>query len=837
MIAEHFSPDDLQNYRVGNRSPADSTLIENHLETCADCRAELERLPDDGFTGRVQEALRASPAAAMSLGSIPDVSFTIRPSSMAAATPILPGELPAEFSQLPQYSNIRPLGQGGMGVVYRATNARMGRDEVLKVVNRALLQRAGALERFEREIRAAGQLQHPNIVTAYAAHEIGEMLILSMEFVNGPSLDQYLKEQGPLGVARATQIVLQAARGLGFAHQANLVHRDIKPGNLMLAQSAGKTTVKVLDFGLAKAVDGPEQANLTGDGKMLGTPSTMAPEQIRNSAKADHRADIYSLGCTLFCLLTGRPPFVEDSIIGVLMAHTTQPPPRLTEFRADVPAALDELIQKCLAKDPAARPQSMTELMNLLKPFTSASRALATSTVSITEPTPLPVMKQARRPKWFMPVLLGGLLALLGLGLFAGGVFRVKTPEGILELTDLPADAEVLVDGAKVQLSWAAGKQTAEVRVVPGSRKLEVISGGVTVRGEEVTLSSGERKTLSAKLVPVAAAAPTNLVPKNPDMDLSEDEGPRRNGHPTTTHAGNWTNSANTLYLDGEAQPYFPQVSFGNSAWTNYDFRIQFKRIDPKAHQIGLCVRSDGPENQYTFSLGAFGNTLDQFEQNQGGKWKQIQTRKHRLAENVWYTATVKMRFNTFECLLATEDGPDIRVFVGQVNAFDRGRVGLLMFKTGGYLIRNVEVTDPAGKELWNGLPEVRLRPRYSDYVKKHLPNQEKIDRLANINGGQWAIKDGVLRQTSNTTLASSCVFGGVWTEYDFAAELRSTGGSSAQLVYHSLGLNRRTMAFLRGKLNERSESMLVVESTDLNGWLKHEVFNKPFKPAVNNRD
>src|SRR5438552_10353269 len=225
--------------------------------------------------------------------------------------------LPPELAGNPQYEISRELGRGGMGVVYLAKNKLMDRLEVLKVVNRALLDRPGAVERFLREIRSAAKLEpHPNVVMAYSAFQVGELLVFAMQYVEGEDLAKFVKARAtPLPVPLACYCIHQVAVGLQYAFEKGLVHRDIKPQNLMLSREGKKYVVKVLDFGLAKAKrEEGEGLDLTGEGRMLGTPDYMAPEQACDAAHADVRADIYSLGCTLYYLLTGAPPFEGNSL-------------------------------------------------------------------------------------------------------------------------------------------------------------------------------------------------------------------------------------------------------------------------------------------------------------------------------------------------------------------------------------------------------------------------------------------------------------------------------------------------------------------------------------------
>ncbi len=223
---------------------------------------------------------------------------------------------------VPGYEVLGELGRGGMGVVYLARNVLMDRREVLKVVNKALLDKPGVMERFLREIRSAAMLRHNNVVQAYSAVQAGELLLFAMEYVEGEDLDKVVQRQGPLPVPYACHYVSQAAMGLQHAHEQGMVHRDVKPQNLMLCLQKKKHIVKVLDFGLAKARrEGEAVTDLTGFGAVMGTPAYMAPEQAQDAASADVRADIYSLGCTLYFLLTGAPPFTGKSVFAILQAH------------------------------------------------------------------------------------------------------------------------------------------------------------------------------------------------------------------------------------------------------------------------------------------------------------------------------------------------------------------------------------------------------------------------------------------------------------------------------------------------------------------------------------
>ncbi len=296
--------------------------------------------------------------------------------SLPAQGPTLPYARPSPAAgaptlQVPGYEIQGELGRGGMGVVYLAKNVLMNRLEVLKVANRALLDRQpGAAERFLREIRAAAQLGHENVVKAYSALQVGELLVFAMEYVEGEDLDRVVRRQGPLPVAHACHYVSHAALGLQHAHEQGMVHRDIKPPNLILTRRGKKHVVKVLDFGLAKAVrEGEAATDLTGAGAMMGTPAYMAPEQAQDAAVADIRADIYSLGCTLYFLLTGAPPFAGASIYAILKAHESTEATPLHQKRAGIPAELSAVAARLMAKGPARRFQKPIDVAKALAPF------------------------------------------------------------------------------------------------------------------------------------------------------------------------------------------------------------------------------------------------------------------------------------------------------------------------------------------------------------------------------------------------------------------------------------------------------------------------------------
>ena len=247
------------------------------------------------------------------------------------------------------------IGRGGMAVVYRARDLRLDRQVALKILDPVLAGNEQFQQRFIRESRAAAAVDHPNIIPVFAAGEADGVLFIAMRYVSGPDVRRLLDSGGPLAVRRAVDIVFQVAAALDTAHQRGLVHRDVKPANMLLdpAPGGGRSEhVYLSDFGLSKqAVAG---LGLTATGQLVGTLDYVAPEQIENRP-VDGRGDLYSLACTAFEMLSGAPPFRRDQHLALLWAQLSEPPPRLTRRRPGLPPAVDQVMRKAMAKSPADR--------------------------------------------------------------------------------------------------------------------------------------------------------------------------------------------------------------------------------------------------------------------------------------------------------------------------------------------------------------------------------------------------------------------------------------------------------------------------------------------------
>jgi serine/threonine protein kinase/Leucine-rich repeat (LRR) protein len=272
---------------------------------------------------------------------------------------------------LGSYTIIDKIGAGGMGQVFKALHRRMDRTVAIKMLPPAMTKDAAAAARFEREVRAAAKLSHPNIVAAHDADQANGVYFLVMEYVEGKDLSASVKKDGPFPVAKAVNYILQAARGLEFAHSKGVIHRDIKPANLLLSTDG---TVKILDMGLARldiAGESGPQDELTGTGTIMGTVDYMAPEQAVNTKHADHRADIYSLGITLYYLLAGKAAYTGDTVMEKLLAHREKPIPSLRNVQPDISDQLQAVFSKMVAKKIEDRYQSMTEVVTALEQCSS----------------------------------------------------------------------------------------------------------------------------------------------------------------------------------------------------------------------------------------------------------------------------------------------------------------------------------------------------------------------------------------------------------------------------------------------------------------------------------
>lgn len=333
----------------------------SQVRRCAECNNEVR-----------DHRARCDACEAKSSSDENGMLATVDHSPSSQSAPTKPGEMPSSGDQFGEYRVIRQLGKGGMGSVYEAEEAESGRRVALKLFGQSL-DSTDAKKRFIREGRLAASISHPNTVYVYGTEEINGIPTISMELVAGGTLEAKIRESGPMPVGAAVDTILQVIEGLDAAQKLGVLHRDIKPSNCFLDASGA---VKVGDFGLSVSTLSKVDLKLTTSGSFVGTPSYASPEQLRGQPM-DLRSDIYSVGVTLFYLLTGKIPFEAESFVQLIAAVLEQPTPSASQLRKEVPRELAAVVARCLDKQPAKRFQSYAELKAALAPFTSAAPVAA----------------------------------------------------------------------------------------------------------------------------------------------------------------------------------------------------------------------------------------------------------------------------------------------------------------------------------------------------------------------------------------------------------------------------------------------------------------------------
>jgi serine/threonine protein kinase len=323
------------------------------------------------------------------------------------------------------------LGRGGMSVVYRAENPRLGNQVALKLLAPELTEDESFRERFVRESRSAASIVHPNIIPIYDAGDWEGVLYIAMRFVDGPNLRELAKRDEGLPAWRTLRLATQVGSALDAAHARGLIHRDVKPANILVEEGAeGEDHAYLADFGLTKHLE--SHSGITGTGEFVGTIDYMAPEQIEGKT-VDARADLYALGCVVFECLAGVPPYRRETEVAVLWAHMRDEPPVLSEARPGLPESADRVLAKALAKDPADRYGSSREFLGELRTALGEAQTSAATPPTIAAATAVPAHRRIRRPS------LGGLrpsaagmagALLLGLLLGAGIVSAILIPGG-----------------------------------------------------------------------------------------------------------------------------------------------------------------------------------------------------------------------------------------------------------------------------------------------------------------------------------------------------------------------------------------------------------------------
>jgi serine/threonine protein kinase len=771
----HPTDQTLSAYGLGKLEEVLADAVGSHLEQCEECRNRVAELSADSFLERAREAQEDSRTSAKGEsrlgGSGRDPG--VNPLPPPAET------LPPGLADHPDYEIKKELGRGGMGVVYLAHNSMMGRDEVLKVMGRQIMERPGVLDRFSREIKAVAKLRHPNIVTAYTAFRLNDSIVFAMEFVDGLDLSKMVKTKGPLPVAHACNFIYQAALGLQHAHEEGLVHRDIKPGNLMLARAGQKATIKVLDFGLAKVtreqkVDG----GLTSVGQALGTPDFIAPEQIIDAQSADIRADIYSLGGTLYYLLTGRPPFKANSLYDIYQAHISRDADPLNLVRPEVPFELAALVGKMMAKDPSRRFQTPGEVAEGLKPFFRKGaggfvgvraevsvggqfdKTVIESVPAPTEPDtdavgtrggikksvdrtvdggrweslirlsqegssgdfPM-VSSPTRKPprKGWAVALAGSLLALLAMGVI---VITIKNQNREIRV-QVPDDgpAKVEHDGVTVEVNPSREKKAdAPVGETPAKKPGDAVA------------QTNSKPVGTREFLPLFNGTDLTgwMFPHNDDADWTVVRG---------SIVGSGTSQPSVIATDRSDYEDFHlrmEVRTFDNLNKNLDIRASFSEKDVVFYNFLTGVVRAGDRfaylGEYLLKLGGVFN--DGTRTTTDGLRQITAPTTPGLAKNTWQRIEIIANGSVFRMVV---DGREVSAFEDTNATLRRGHIAIRLRQGGQIEIRNIEI-----KEL-NAKRDANNQPPERPYVP--LFNGSDLDGWAESanNHGTWKVVDGVL--------------------------------------------------------------------------------------------
>lgn len=546
MIATCPSDQRLRDYSIGKLDDEQSDLLFNHISGCDSCQKTLEQ-------PNVDDTLIAELRKTKSLGEneVPD-NFTresdCKLAMMRAMATFADVDDVEDKTQLPEtigdYQIIKCIGRGGMGSVYLGRHNKLGRDVALKVISNHRIASPQMHDRFESEMKAVGKLNHPNIVNAYDAREVDGLAILVTEWVDGLNLTEIVQRTGPLSIADACNVIYQVAEALEAIDQKGLVHRDIKPSNIMI-NSEGQ--VKLLDLGLAR-FQGSEPHDFTSTGQTIGTADYVSPEQISDGRNVDSRTDIYSLGCTLFKLLTGQPPFCGDSYstaFSKMNAHVSDTPPRLSEIDPQISTDISRLVDRMLAKDPANRPQHVAEVKKTLEKYVRASdlqtlidNALIARPIDFASDNSSSQKSPKTESNSFFNravpfyIALAAGFAGLACGLLLGITITIRHPDGRISKVDVPTGSKVNIskDGDVDVTLPNAGNVGENVLLPPKYTESLPDPGndtGSTTRPPTNTVPHRNRSNDPRMLPP-----PTSSEDSSHDPERALDVPPDPNDHP-----------------------------------------------------------------------------------------------------------------------------------------------------------------------------------------------------------------------------------------------------------------------------------------------------------------
>jgi len=507
----------------GALSEEEQVALAKHLEQCEECQNHFERLAtgDEVLpcpTENLKRAQGRPPETAVQrlVQDLHDTGTdeTAAPEQATPGEPSLdflaPSDAPDHLGRLGSYEITEIIGQGGMGIVLKGHDTRLNRCVAIKVLSPALAANPVARNRFMREAQAAAAISHDHVVTIHAVDEASNLPFLTMEFIDGVSLDERIKRSGPLQLKEILRIGMQAASGLAAAHAQGLVHRDIKPSNILLEN--GVERVKITDFGLARAAD---DIHFTQTGVIAGTPEYMSPEQARGEP-TDHRSDLFSLGCVMYAMCTGRSPFRAETVLGVIHRVCDDTPRPIRQVNAEIPEWLAEIVDRLLQKEPDKRFQLAAEVADLLGRDLAHLQqpSLAPKPRRSHEPAEIPRQPSRRkRPRFLLAVaasvvLLTGFILTEATGVtnvaeYAVTVLRLATPHGTLVVKIDDPHVNVSVDGDEGTITLT-GIGEHEIKLRPGRHSFQAMSQGKVVQRDWVTITRGDRRvvTIEAEVPP-----------------------------------------------------------------------------------------------------------------------------------------------------------------------------------------------------------------------------------------------------------------------------------------------------------------------------------------------
>ncbi len=441
---------------------------------------------------RLMADLISDPELAIPPESVSDLSFELPPGLLA------PSDRADSLGRLGGLEVLEIIARGGMGIVLRGFDEKLHRDVAIKVLPPEVSADAATRRRFVREARRAASVVHDNVIAIFAVDDSGTLPYIVMPLIDGRSLQEKIRLEGALKVEAALQIAIQIAEGLAAVHARDLVHRDLKPANILIENQGER--VRITDFGVARAIDDP---HATQYGLIAGTPAYMSPEQA-GGLPVDHRADLFALGSLIFAMVTGRPPFEGESVVGVIRQVCDHSPPSLREANPGVPEALSDLVAKLHARSPEDRPQSAAEVAALLRAQLVRSEPEA--------PTSPKSFDLRRKPRFGQRLSFAAAICsfvLLALGAteatgvtdFRGTVVRLLIPEGTLVVEVDDPNVSVNLEGTDLVITGAGAQ---EIRLKPGSYQLKASRDGKVLKQELVNIVRDGRQIVrvSSELTP-----------------------------------------------------------------------------------------------------------------------------------------------------------------------------------------------------------------------------------------------------------------------------------------------------------------------------------------------